>query len=684
MFEKLHGRVVPDPYRTLEEGDSAECTAWLADQDALFAQHSASWTRRETFRASLDELVAEGGAVVPTVSTPVWRGERRFFLRRAPEQQSAVLMFTDLDDFERSLLDPLALDASGTSSLIGWRPSWSGELLAYQVTHKGDERPVLWVLNVSEHRVIEGPLIPGRKTSVAWLPGDVGFYYVCTPEATGAAGSRVMLHRTGDDPEDDAVVFETEMPTLAVKTSSDGRWLMLSGSSGATSGNVLWLAELGLPNSDALEPRPIHDGTADGTRAVLKFCPQGSIYAVTDAEAPLGRLCVVDPAEPRSELWRTVIGQDSEAVFDNCVIMNHPDTGVTRLLVSRSRHGVGELTIHDADGTKIGDIPTPRPGTISQLTAPPGGGTNAWFSYTDFVTAPAVYRFRLDDGSCMIDSPKRDLNLVTSRKAIVEPIVEQVSYTSYDGTLVRMYLIGLPGHVTEPRPTLLTAYGGFGASSRPGYSPTALAWVRAGGLYAVASVRGGGEEGTGWHAAGSGRNKPNAIADFIAAAQWLIAQGRTSTGQLAIKGGSHSGFLVAAALTQRPDLYAAAVCSGAITDMVRYQHFGLGRLWTEEFGTAADPDQLEILLSYSPYHRAQSSAAYPAVLLTCSRVDPRVDSLHSRKMTAALQHSSTSEHPVLLRCENDIGHGPRSASQWVDLQVDILAFCATHTGFEGT
>ncbi|MEY9212076.1 S9 family peptidase [Thermobifida halotolerans] len=667
VVDELHGRVVADPYRWLEDGESAECRTWLADQEELFTRHARTWRCRDAFAALLEELTAEGGAAVPVLSVPVVRGGRRFLLRRAPGQQLPVLVVTDADGGERTLLNPLDLDASATTTLDAWRPSWTGDLVAYQVSHRGEERPTLRVLDAATGRTVDGPLRPGRATPVAWLPDDTGFYYVDTPD--GSSARRLRLHLLGDASRDDAVLFTVDLPQLSVATSPDGRWMMLSAAPGATSGNLLWLAETA---TDHLAPRLVHDGTGDGTRAVVKFGPDGRIYAVTDADAPFGRLCAVDPDAPDSARWRTLIASAAPAVLTDCVVLRESDSGRMRLLVSYSRHGAADLVVHDADGTRLGRVPLPGPGTVLRLSAPPSGAAEAWFGYTDFVTPPSVYRFRLGQGVSAARPSVRDRG--------PWPAVRQVTYPSHDGTPVRMHLVGLPGDGVGPRPTLLTAYGGFGASSVPGYSPAVLAWVRAGGLYAVAHVRGGGEGGTAWHAAGRGRHKPNAVADFVSAARWLVARGWTSPDRLALRGASHSGLLVAAALARHPDLCAAAVCSDAVTDMVRYPRFGLGRLWTEEFGTAEDPEQLDVLLGYSPYHRVQDGAAYPAVLFTCARTDPRVDSLHTRKMAAALQHATSARRPVLLRCEADVGHGARSVARWIGLQADILAFCATHTG----
>jgi prolyl oligopeptidase len=254
------------------------------------------------------------------------------------------------------------------------------------------------------------------------------------------------------------------------------------------------------------------------------------------------------------------------------------------------------------------------------------------------------------------------------------------TYTSKDGTAVHLVVVSPTAEPDRPRPTILYGYGGFGASMTPAYSATILTWVEAGGVYAVANLRGGGEEGEEWHRAGMLSQKQNVFDDFHAAADWLVAQGWTTSGQLGISGGSNGGLLVGAALTQAPAKYAAVVCSAPLLDMVRYELFGLGALWSEEYGRADDPEELGWLLSYSPYHHVIEATEYPAVLFTVFDSDTRVDPLHARKTCAALQAATASSRPVVFRREKDVGHGARSVTRSVDLSADTLAFLAAHTG----
>ncbi|MGH3356313.1 MAG: prolyl oligopeptidase family serine peptidase, partial [Nocardioidaceae bacterium] len=296
---------------------------------------------------------------------------------------------------------------------------------------------------------------------------------------------------------------------------------------------------------------------------------------------------------------------------------------------------------------------------------------------TDFVTPPVVLRF--DGSTSTVSEWARPPGPVPDTSGVSARLVD---YTSYDGETIRMFVIE-PGEAGGPRPAILYGYGGFGISMTPGFSPGALAWVEAGGVYAVACLRGGGEEGEDWHRAGMGANKQRVFDDFHAAAEWLCDHRLTSPETLSISGGSNGGLLVGAALTQRPDLYRSVVCSAALLDMARFEQHGLGRFWSGEYGSASDPDELKTLLTYSPYHRVQDGLTYPATLFTIFASDTRVDPLHARKMCAALQSATLGDpatRPILIRVEREVGHGARAVSRAVALSADTLAFQAWATG----
>ena len=682
IAEDLHGHRVRDPYRWLENAQGEETKTWLTEQDELFHLVVDGLPGRDRLRSRIRELLGSG-----TVGSPVWRGERRFFMRRTAEQEHAVLYTVDppaptgAEETERALIDPTTLDASHTTTLDSWQPDKEGRLLAYQLSHRGDEESKLYVMDVATGETVEGPIERCRYTTVAWLPGGEAYYYIRRlPADQVPAGEhqyhrRVYLHRVGADPEtDDVMIFGEGLEKTnyyGVGVSRDGNWLTLSASQGTAPRNDLWIADLRTSPLDAPEFEAVQEGVDAETG--LHVGRDGRAYIFTDRDAPRSRLCVTDPATPAYETWRDLIPEDPEAVLTDFAVLDDLERPV--LLAGWTRHALSEITIHDLEtGERIGEVPLPGLGSVGALGERPEGGHESWFVYSDHTTPVSVHRF---------DARTGEVTLWASAPGAVEvPDVEahQITYTSYDGTEVRMIAVARPGG-DGPRPAILYGYGGFNIPLTPSYSATTLAWVEAGGVYVVANLRGGSEEGEDWHRAGMLDKKQNVFDDFHAAAERLIADGWTTPGQLAIAGGSNGGLLVGAALTQRPDLYAAAVCSAPLLDMVRYEKFGLGETWNVEYGSAEDPEQFARLYAYSPYHHVREGVAYPATLFTVFESDTRVDPLHARKMCAVLQHAtSADERPILLRNEADVGHGSRAISRSVDLNVDTLSFTAAHTG----
>jgi prolyl oligopeptidase len=676
LVEELHGHRVPDPYRWLEDSGDARTGAWQGAQDTLFARHAETLPGRDRFADRVAELLG-AGAVAP----PAWRGDREFRTRREPGQDHAVLSVRRPDGSRRVLVDPNALDPEGTTTLDQWSPSPSGRRLAYQLSTGGDEESRLYVLDVDTGEPLDGPIDRCRYSPIAWLPDETELFYVRRlPADEVPAGEeqfhrRVYRHRIGAD--EDTEVFGAGLdPTnyYGVEVSRDGRWLLLTASAGTAPRTDAWIADL----HRCGEPVEIQRGV--DARLGPSVGRDGRLYLWTDRDAPRGRLCVTDPETPTVEHWQTLIPEDPEAVLDDVAILDDRDTEDQRLdrpllAALRTRHAVAELTLHDLEtGADAGTVPLPGLGTVTGLTARRDGGHELWVGWTDHTTPPGVYRY---------DAVAAELTLDEAAPGqVTAPDVHtrQVTYTSHDGTTVRMFVLSPAAAPDGARPTVLYGYGGFDVSLTPGYSATALAWVEAGGVWAVANLRGGSEEGEDWHRAGMREHKQNVFDDLHAAGDHLVAGGWTDRSRLAVMGGSNGGLLVGAAITQRPQAYAAAVCSAPLLDMVRYERFGLGRTWNDEYGTAEDPAELRWLLSYSPYHHVHAGVRYPAVLFTTFASDTRVDPLHARKMTAALQHASTSAAPILLRTETDVGHGARSVRRTAVLAGDQLAFLAAALG----
>ncbi|MEU8323326.1 prolyl oligopeptidase family serine peptidase [Nonomuraea sp. NPDC048881] len=671
VVDILHETPVPDPYRWLEDPDSPDTKEWLLAQAELFNASRGE----QRFKDRIAELLRSG-----SVGTPAWRGERRFFSRRTPDQEHAVYYVVEADGTERALIDPMEIDPSGLTTLDAVQPDKEGRLLAYQISVGGDEESVLYVMDVATGMRVEGPIDRCRYSPIAWLPGGEAFYYVRrlprteVPENEAQFHRRVYLHRVGTSTEDDVMIFGQGLKMTnyyGVSVSRDGHWLQVSAHEGTAPRNDLWVADLTASPADAPDLKVVQEGV--DAQTALVFGRDGRLYVHTDRDASRGRVCVTDPADPGYETWRDLIPEDPEAVLSDFAILDDLERPV--MLVGWTRHAISEITVHDlATGERVGSVPTPGLGTIGGISERPEGGFEAWFGYTDNTTPPTIQRYDARTGETTL--------WAASPGAVEVPPVRtsQVVYRSKDGTDVRMLIISPADERPGPRPTILYGYGGFGLSMTPGYSASILAWVEAGGVYAIANLRGGGEEGEDWHRAGMLANKQNVFDDFHAAAEHLIETGVTTREQLGISGGSNGGLLVGAALTQRPDLYAAVVCSAPLLDMIRYEKFGLGATWNVEYGSADDPEQFGWLWGYSPYHRVEESVAYPATLFTVFQSDTRVHPLHAWKMCAALQHASTAGRPVLLRNEAEVGHGARSVSRTVDLSADTLTFLAQHTG----
>ncbi|MUL43121.1 S9 family peptidase [Streptomonospora sp. PA3] len=683
--EELHGHRVADPYRWLEDPRSPQTKEWSDAQDALYSAQAARWQDRDRFTADIQELLGAG-----FVGAPCWRGERRLFMRRTAEQEHGVLYAADPGPggapVERALIDPVALDPGGDTTLDSWRPDLEGRLLAYQISAGGDEESLLRVMDIDTGEVVDGPIDRCRYSPVAWLPGGEAFYYVrrlppdAVPEGEEQYHRRVYLHRIGTPTDQDVLVFGTgrdKTEHYGLQVSRDGRWLVLTAAKGTSASNDAWLADLAADGWERPRFVPVQVGV--DAEAVPSVGRDGRLYVFTDRGAPRGRLCVADPRTPGAEHWHTLVAADADAVLMDYAILDGPELDEGVLLVSWRRHAISEVTVHDlATGRRRGAVELPGLGSVGGLMERPEGGHQAWFGYSDTTSPTAVYTYDARTGELAL------WDAAPGAPEVPDVRTEQVSFPSRDGTAVHMLVVS-PAGEPRPRPAVLYGYGGFRISMTPGYSATALSWVRAGGVYAVASLRGGLEEGEEWHRAGMLGAKQNVFDDCLAAAEYLVRSGRTTPDRLSVMGGSNGGLLVGAAVTQRPDLFAAAVCSAPLLDMVRYERFGLGELWNVEYGSAEDPEALSWLLAYSPYHRVRPGTAYPATLFTVFDNDTRVDPMHARKMCAALQHATTApleERPILLRRESEVGHSSRSVSRTVGLSADQLAFLAHHTGLE--
>ncbi|MEV7965869.1 prolyl oligopeptidase family serine peptidase [Sphaerisporangium sp. NPDC088356] len=677
MAEDLFGLPVSDPYRWLEDGGDPRVLDWAAAQDRLFGAYRAGWSDKQSW-ASLVDQVSSFGVSEP----PIARGPVMFLAEQLRGDEQRRLVVADAEGNRRVLVDPIEIDPSGRTGLYAWWPSREGERVAVQMEVAEQPGSDIMVLDVRTGEAVDGPLPRARNTSLAWLPGGDAFYYVSrVPDEELASGDirlqrRVRLHRIGSPWRTDAVVLggdDAPDHYYGLTVSADGRHLAITAMVGPASHNDVYVAELIDPEA----PRfiKIVDGRTLRARVLPRFLADGDLLLVTDYQAPCGRICMAHRHDADPAGWRTLVAEDPEAPLDECLVLDDPALPRPLLLVARARHGTSAVTLHDlASGRPLSGLPLPGAGIVSSLRAKIPHGHHAWFSYCDATTPPTIYRYDAASGKTEQETG------ATIAGHTPEIRSRTVRYQAGDGTEIMLFLFAPAEEHQGPRPTLLYGYGSFGMPMRPWFFPVAAAWVSAGGTYAVACVRGGGEEGQRWHDAGRGPHKHRAISDFNDAATWLINAGRTTRDQLAIYGQSAGGLLVTAAATQRPDLYAAVIAEGPLCDMVRYEHFGLGCTWTDEFGTASQPEQLQWLLTYSPYHNVTPGARYPAFLLTGAVTDLQTGEAHVTKMCAALQHATSGDRPILMRREPDTAHAASPASKERALTADILAFAGKHTG----
>ncbi|UBU08974.1 prolyl oligopeptidase family serine peptidase [Nonomuraea gerenzanensis] len=656
--ELIAGHEVADPYRWLEDPDSPATRDWLAAQADLFARARDGWRAGGWFR-ELRHLTS-----FERLSVPQWRGGRAFYTCLRPGAEHHALMVRDHRG-DRALFEPDTADPRRRTVLGYWSASADGRLMAYQTAVGGSERFTLRVLDVDTGTHVDEPITGCRYSAVAWVPGQDAFYYTRHDERSGP---RVHLHRVGRSARSDTVVLDAggdRTAELDALVGQDGRLLVVQVAAGLSAANEVWVADLRESPLDrpALRRLPL---PGDGWTSAWP-APGGRLYLLTDAGAPRGRLLVAGPPEDGGMRPRTLIPEDPEAVLDGFAVLD----GL--LLAHWTISGRGAVTRHDlATGGPLGQVELPGPGLVTEL-APGGQGDEAWYEYSDRVTPETVYRYQAGTGT---STPWR------RRPAPTTPPVRasQTICHAPDGTPVRILLLAPSWHRAGPLPTILEGYGAFGEPRIADYYAAALAWAGRGGLFAVACVRGGGEGGEAWHHAGRREHKQRGIDDFIAAAEHLVTAGHTTRGSLGAFGTSAGGLLTGAALTQRPELFAAVACTSPLLDMARYELTGLGEHWREEFGSRESPEELGWLLGYSPYHRVVPGTPYPAVLLSAFGEDTRVDPLHARKMTAALQFATTSPRPVLLRHEAGAGHGERGRTGRLSYFADVLAFFAHELG----
>jgi prolyl oligopeptidase len=667
ITDVLHGETIADPYRWLEDSDSAQTREWTDRQNALTQAYLAGIPVRDRIRRRLETLLAIGVLGVPAPA----RG-RYFYLRRDGSQNQPVLYWRrGVEGEDRVAVDPNALNQAGTTALDWYYPSEDGQLLAYGLSENGSEESVLHVLEVETGRQLSDQISRMRAASLAWLPDGTGFYYSRYP-APGAvpAGEEhyhraIYFHQLGSDPSDDPLIYQPAAKEYwpGVSLSPDGRWLVLqvARTFDQTDLYVRDLVSQG-PWVPVAENLPAF---FDGRIA------HGRLFLRTNLDAPTYRLYVVNPEHPEQSGWREIVPPRADAVLEGVTV------AAERLALDYLERAASRLQLADHEGRRLQEVALPALGSLFGVGAE-WDGEELFYGFSSYTVPPSVYRIDLrTGGSALWRRVETDIDPTRFE-------VRQVSYCSRDGTPISMFLVHGVGLVRDGNnPTYLTGYGGFNISMTPVFSRSLLLWLEHGGVVAVPNIRGGGEYGESWHQAGILGNKQNSFDDFIGAAEWLIREGYSRPERLAAAGGSNGGLLVGAVITQRPELFRAALVQVPLLDMLRYHRFLIARLWIPEYGSADDPAQFRWLRTYSPYHQVREGVAYPAVLLATAESDTRVDPMHARKMAARLQAATSADRPVLLRLESRAGHGAgKPLSKVVDELTDTWTFVFSELGVQ--
>jgi prolyl oligopeptidase len=657
VVEVLHGVAVHDPYRWLEDESASEVQEWVARQQAYARAYLDALPERPAIEARLRQAMDVG-----TLGPSRPRGRYRFFLRRAAGADQACLWVDD-GAGERVLVDPNPMSADGATAIDYWYASDDGELVAVGISEAGSEDSVLSLVATATGRTLPDRIQRCRWSAIAFEPGGDAFLYTRGPAPGSVPDSQLNYHRhlfrhlIGNDPEADPDLFgaqrdKTHFP-VAVSLSADGRWTALTIAPGYDR-TVVFLRAAGGEFESVFEGPP---------HQVLPWFAGDRLLAVTNLGAPNYRLVEIDPRRPGSEHWRELVPEGDDVLLEAAVARDG-------MALHRMRAGRSRVEVHDLDGRHRHSVAVPE--FCSLL----GMGADArlepvYVTLEEFTRPARTSRLDLAAGDRVeIDALRPPAGFDPDAFA-----VRQDWYESKDGTRVPIFLVG---RQAGAGPVAMTGYGGFNLPRQPQWLPYLVPLLEAGGVFALPSLRGGSEFGEAWHRAGMLGGKQNVFDDFIAAAEWLIAQGLCTSEQLGIVGRSNGGLLVGAAMTQRPDLFGAVVCGVPLLDMVRYERFKVAQLWSPEYGTAADPEQFRWLYAYSPYHHVEPGARYPPTLITTGEGDSRVDPMHARKMAALLQAADPGGL-TLLRVDTRAGHGQgKPVAKLVPEEADAWAFLLHH------
>jgi prolyl oligopeptidase len=661
--DNYHGTAVADPYRWLEDANSAETKAWVDAENKVTQSYLAQIPQREAIRQRLTELWN-----YERYSVPYKEGGRYFFSRNnGLQNQSVLYTMKSLKDSPRLLLDPNTLAADGTVALAGMAVSPDGKLLAYSTAASGSDWNEIRVRDVDTGKDLEDHIEWVKFSSTAWTHDGKGFFYSrydAPKEATKLADvnyfQKLYFHKLGTPQSADVLVYDRPDEKewgFGGNTTDDGRYLLITATKGTAHKYRVFYKDLSRPDSKVMPLIDNFDAAYDFIDNV------GSVfYFATDRNAPRKRIVAIDVNRPQEANWKTVLPESAQTLMSAHMINN-------QIVAEYLADARSVVKVVDLKGKAVREIALPGIGSVSGFGGK-RGDSETFFSFTGFTTPTTIYRLDMKSGaSTVFRKPDVKFNPADYE-------TRQQFYTSRDGTKVPMFIVSKKGlKLDGSNPTYLYGYGGFNISMTPGFSPANLAWMEMGGVYVVANLRGGGEYGEAWHEAGTKLKKQNVFDDFIGAAEWLVNNKVTSPSKLAIGGGSNGGLLVGAAMTQRPELFGAAIPQVGVMDMLRFHKFTIGWAWTSDYGSSENPEEFKALVKYSPLHNLKPGTCYPATMITTADHDDRVVPAHSFKFAATAQADQLGANPVIIRIDTKAGHGAgKPTSKQIEEVADRWGF----------
>jgi prolyl oligopeptidase len=657
---------VADPYRWLEDDKSAETAAWVKAQNEVTYDYLSKIPFRDGLKARMEKLWN-----YEKIGAPTKEGNYTYYYKNNGLQNQSVMYRKDAKGVETVFLDPNTFSKKGTTSLGGVNFSKDGSKVAYSISEGGSDWRKVILMDVESMKILEDTLVDVKFSGISWK-GNEGFYYSSYDKPKGSELSaktdqhKLYFHQLGTPQKDDVVVFGLTEKRRYVggSVTEDNRFLVITAAN-STYGNELYIQDLTKPNAPIIT---IVDNFNSDNNVIENEGEK--LFIETDLNAPNKRIVTVDVNNPKPENWKDFI-PETENVLS-------PSTGGGYFFANYMKDAVSFIKQFDYSGKLVREIQLPGVGTAGGFGGKKEGKT-LYYSFTNYTTPGSIFAFEPNSGKSEVyQKPKVDFKGE-------DYVSTEVFYTSKDGTKIPMIITHKKGlKLNGKNPTILYGYGGFNISLTPSFSIANAIWMENGGVYAVANLRGGGEYGKKWHDAGTKMQKQNVFDDFIAAAEYLIAQKYTSSDFLAIRGGSNGGLLVGATMTQRPDLMKVALPAVGVMDMLRYHTFTSGAGWDFDYGTSQDSKEMfEYIKGYSPVNNVKKGTKYPATMVTTGDHDDRVVPAHSFKFAAELQEKQAGTNPVLIRIDVNAGHGAgKSVAATIQENVDIQAFTLYNMGFK--